>query len=103
MHLVEVFMPVRLKTGIPVPQEEFLRLRGLLVETFGGLTEFSRVPARGLWKNETQTNPESDDIVVYEVMAETLDRSWWRLLREHLEERLGQDWIVVRAHEIEQL
>jgi hypothetical protein len=73
------------------------------LKTFGGLTEFSRAPARGEWKPEPGEGVERDHIVVFEVMTEALDRRWWAALRGVLEKRLGQDLIVIRAIEVEQL
>jgi hypothetical protein len=42
-------------------------------------------------------------MVVYEVMAETLDRNWWADYRDKLEARFEQDELVVRAWPIERL
>ena len=44
-----------------------------------------------------------DEIVVLEVMAETLDREWWRDYRGELERRFRQDEVVIRASEVERL
>jgi hypothetical protein len=38
-----------------------------------------------------------DEIIVFEVMAETLDASWWKSYRLQLEREFRQDEIVVRA------
>jgi hypothetical protein len=103
LYLIQVLIPVRHKNGSRVPADEFVRLRRLLVETFGGLTEFSRSPARGLWKPDPKDVAEKDDIVVFEVMTETLDRTWWALIRQALEARLGQEMIVIRSQAIELL
>jgi len=45
----------------------------------------------------------SDEIVIFEVMTETLDRDWWSEYRLELERRFRQREIVVRAQTIEQL
>ena len=71
-------------------------------EHFGGVTAFTRNPAEGLWK-EGGEDPARDDIVIFEVMADWLDRSWWRGYRTELERRFEQDEIVVRACEVELL
>ena len=44
-----------------------------------------------------------DDIVIFEVMSDYLDRAWWRRFRERLEGEFAQDEIVVRAREVERL
>ena len=46
---------------------------------------------------------EHDDIVVYEVMVDGLDRAWWSTYRANLEQRFGQDEIAVRALAAEKL
>ena len=38
-----------------------------------------------------------DDIVILEVLAESLDAGWWRTYRATLEARFQQDVVVVRA------
>jgi hypothetical protein len=76
-------------------------LKQLLTDRFGGVTEFSRAPAAGLWKETNEV--EQDDIVIVEVMTDTLDEAWWAELRQNLERRLDQKEIVIRAHEIRRL
>ena len=41
-----------------------------------------------------------DDLVIYEVMADDLDRGWWRSYRAELEQRFRQEQLIVRAQEI---
>jgi hypothetical protein len=102
MYLIQVLIPVHHKNGSWVPADEFVRLRRLLSETFGELTVFSRSPARGLWKDPKDAS-EKDDVVVFEVTTATLDRSWWALIRQALEARLGPEMIVIRSQAIELL
>ena len=79
MHLIEILLPVSGPDGVEFPATKFERLARELTEKFGGVTSFTRSPAEGRWK--TQGGTEHDDIVVMEVMAETLDRDWWKTLR----------------------
>jgi hypothetical protein len=102
MQLIEILLPLSDDAGKPFPAELHARVRDELVEHFGGVTAFTRGPAEGLWK-EKGGEPESDDIVIFEVMADWLDRGWWRHYRTELERRFSQDEIVVRAREIELL
>jgi len=90
-HLVQILLP---RADETVARE--------LAERFGGVTAYSRAPARGLWK-PAPGSTERDDIVVLEVMVEALEAGWWRTYRESLERRFRQDEIVVRAHPIERL
>jgi hypothetical protein len=65
----------------------------------GGLTAFTRAPAEGHWRDAGETR--RDDIVVFEVMAENLDRDWWRAYRRELERGFRQEEIVIRVQDIE--
>jgi len=101
MHLVQLLLPLYGADGEKLPQALFEAVRAELVERFGGLTTYSRAPARGLW--EDGAGVERDDIVVYEVMADDLDRPWWSAYRARLAQRFRQQDLVVRAHAIEKL
>ena len=95
MHLVQLLLPLYDNEGQALPKSLFARVRDELVERFGGLTAYSRAPAKGLW--EDAGGVEHDDIVVYEVMVEQLDRAWWAGYRQQLTDRFGQKELVVRA------
>ncbi len=102
MHLIEILLPLSDNEGKPFAPELRSAVRDELVEHFGGVTAFTRSPAEGLWK-EGGGEPDRDDIVILEVMADWLDRGWWRVYRSELERRFRQDEIVVRAREVELL
>ena len=102
MHLIEILLPLSDDDGKPFAAELHSAVRDELVEHFGGVTAFTRSPAEGLWM-ERGGEPASDDIVIFEVMADWLDRGWWRVYRSALERRFRQDEIVVRAREVELL
>ena len=55
-----------------------------------------RAPARGVWKDDTGGTAR-DDIVIFEVMTEDLDRPWWTNFRKELEKRFRQENVVIRA------
>ena len=100
MHLVQILLPVYDNGGEPFPQKEYVQVRDELTERFGGITTYVRSPAEGLWKG-TPTMMIRDDIVIYEVMTERLDRDWWRGYREKLAVRFRQDMLIVRVSEVE--
>jgi hypothetical protein len=102
VFLVEFLLPVSDNQGAHFPKEEFDRVRRELTERFGGVTAFMRSPAVGLWEDESGAT-RRDDLVTFEVMAETLDRDWWRDYREQLRQRFRQQEIVMRASEFELL
>jgi hypothetical protein len=91
MHLVQLLLP---RYDEAVARE--------LTERFGGMTAYARAPATGAWK-PAPGQTVRDDIVVYEVMVETLDRGWWHGYRSELERRFDQDELVIRAHAVERL
>ena len=102
MHLVQLLLPVYDNSGRPFPAERFTAVRDELAERFGGLTAYTRAPAEGLWSNDGG-RPTRDDIVVYEVMVDEVDRSWWRDFRARLERQFEQQELVVRAQPVERL
>ena len=103
MHLVQILLPVYDNEGNELPQVEFRRVRSELSYRFGGLTAFTRAPAEGVWTEPETDRPAHDDIVVFEVMVENLDRDWWGTYRRDLERRFRQNEVVIRAQTIQQL
>jgi len=101
-HLVQLLLPLYDNAGRAFPAEHYTAIRDELTERFGGLTAYSRSPAQGLWQ-EPEGPPKRDDIVVYEVMTDTLDRAWWRDYRRTLERRFAQDELVIRSQTVERL
>jgi hypothetical protein len=101
MHLVQILLPLYAADGDRLPQAQFSAVRAELVERFGGLTAYSRAPASGLWDDGGDV--QRDDIVVYEVMVDHLDRAWWAQYRLALAQRFRQQELVVRAQAIERL
>lgn len=102
MLLIEIFLPVFDNAGTPIPRETFDRVRTELTERFGGITAFIRSPAMGLWRDK-RGDVQQDDIAIFEVMADELDRRWWQRYRQELESRFAQQEIVIRALPIERL
>ena len=96
MHLVQLFLPLRDNGGAAFDRALFDEVRATLAERFGGSTAFVRSPASGLWEDD-DGELERDDVVLLEVMADTLDRAWWHDYRRTLEQRFRQEAILVRA------
>lgn len=101
MFLIEFLLPVS-RHGAPIPKHEFGRVRQELTDRFGGVTAFMHSPAVGLWEDDTGV-VRRDELVSFEVMAESLDRDWWRHYREQLGERFHQQEIMMRATSFERL
>ena len=102
MHLVQVLLPLYDAAGRHFDRALYDEVARELTETFGGVTAFTRAPATGLWEPEPGRMTR-DDVVVYEVMLDTLDAAWWARYRRALERRFAQDEIVVRAMAIRRL
>jgi hypothetical protein len=98
MHLVELLLPLQDNSGKPFGAEKYDEVRQRLTERFGGLTAFTRSPAQGTTTESGK--PLHDEIIVFEVMTEELDVSWWGNYRLHLERDFRQDQIVIRASTI---
>jgi hypothetical protein len=101
VHLVQLLLPVYDNEGHAMPRELYDTVRRELVDRFGGLTAYTRAPASGLWADGGEV--DKDDIVVYEVMVDALDRAWWAGYRKVLERRFAQDELMVRALATERL
>jgi len=98
LHLIEILLPLYDNAGAPLPQELYAQVRERLTKAFGGLTAFTRAPDEGHWRDEGET--KRDDVVVFEVMTESLDEGWWRSYGSELERDFRQDVIIIRAQEV---
>jgi hypothetical protein len=101
MHLVQILLPVCDNEGREYAPEIFEAIARDLTDRFGGLTSFMRSPAEGRWAQGGKT--DYDEIIVLEVMTESLDRDWWKAFRGKLEAELRQKEIVIRLQQIERI
>ena len=101
MHLVEILLPLYDNEGRGFGAEAFDRVRDELAARFGGVTAFRRAPAEGVWREGGEES--RDRVVIFQVMAEELERGWWRDYRRELERRFRQEKLVVRATEFVEL
>ena len=96
MHLFQILLPLFDNKGKALPRGLYRQVATELTDQFGGLTAYTRAPAQGLWE-ESEGRVSRDEIVIYEVMAETADAAWWQAYRADLERRFRQREIVVRS------
>ena len=101
-YLVQLLIPLRDNRGSSFPASHYGALRDELATRFGGVTAYTRAPAEGTWDGHGQSR-DTDDIVIYEVMVDRLDRDWWASFRRGLEAQFEQDELVIRAQAIERL
>ena len=98
MHLIQILLPVRDNDGKPFGPHPFEEIAWNLSKKFGGITAYNRAPAEGRW--ETSGKTQHDDVLVVEVMVETLDAAWWAAFRRELEVTFRQHRVIVRAQAI---
>jgi hypothetical protein len=48
-------------------------------------------------RRKGKTVTSSDDIVIFEVMTDDLERAWWSSCRARLEAKFAQDEVLIRA------
>ncbi len=99
MHLLQIFLPVRNNNDKPFPKGHYTRIRKTLTKEFGGLTAYTRAPAEGLWKDK-QDDARHDDMVIFEIMTEELDKPWWKQYKKELETTFAQDEIIIRVQKV---
>ncbi|MEC5195400.1 hypothetical protein GGR75_001876 [Xanthomonas campestris] len=96
MFLIQVLLPLADNNGVRFEQAMFDEVHHHLAMRFGGITAYTRAPVHGAWQ-EQGAQLVHDDLVIYEVMADDLDRGWWRSYRAELEQRFRQEQLIVRA------
>jgi hypothetical protein len=100
--LVQILLPTRHANGKAVSRLLFQETTRELTGRFGGLTAYTRSPAKGVWTDDQQ-KPVEDEIVIYEVMVGEVDAPWWREYRRALEKRFDQEYVVIRCQKMELL
>ncbi|CAN5475286.1 hypothetical protein BH10PSE6_BH10PSE6_31220 [soil metagenome] len=100
MHLVQVLLPLYDNGGQPFEQAVYLSVKTAFAKKFGGVTAYVRSPAEGAWHGPSGA-ASHDEIVIFEVMTERLDRRWWRKMRSELARTFRQEQLVIRTNPIE--
>jgi hypothetical protein len=101
MNLIQILLPLRNNDGEPFGRALFDEVRNDLADHFGGVTTYMRAPATGIWDDDGEK--VKDDVVIFEVMTDRVEREFWRLYRLELQEKFEQDVIVIRAQKIDML
>jgi hypothetical protein len=96
MHLIELFLPLTDNEGNPFSRSVFDAIEKELADVFGGVTAYPRAPASGIWQQD-HNHLKRDDLLVYEIMSEKIDREWWTGYREKLEQIFKQERILIRS------
>ena len=96
MHLIQLLLPIYDNDKRAFPRAYFDQVRQDLTQQFGGVTAFVRSPAVGFWKDDEEEIAR-DDVIMFEVMTDQMDQSWWKSYRQKLEKTFRQDAILLRA------
>ena len=99
MHLVQILLPLADNDGNAFPQDLYDAVAHELTERFGGVTAYTRSPAKGRWRQEG-FDTHLDEVIIVEAMVGKLDDVWWSTYRASLEAAFRQKQIVVRAQPI---
>lgn len=102
MHLVQLLLPTLDNEGQPYGSGCFEKVQTELTDRFGGVTVYSRAPAEGTWQDSGNSKVR-DQVLLFEVMCDRLDRAWWRDYRRELEQRFRQSEIVARGFSMNRL
>ena len=100
MHLIQIFLPLSDDTGQRFQRDEYESVEQTFISRFNGFTAYRRAPAKGLWRSPS-SQVQEDELIIYEVMAETVDRTWWTDYRKSLERQFKQQEVLIRAQSIE--
>ena len=102
MHLVQLLLPLYDNAGERFSNARFVQVMDELTDRHGGVTAYLRSPAEGAWREGTGA-VDKDEVVMFEVMVDHLDRDWWSRYRATLEQRFAQEELIVRATATERL
>ncbi len=102
MFLIQVLVPLFDPQGKQFGKSIFNDIREGFLKKFGGVTIYASSIAEGLWKDDLG-KVDHDQLIVFEVMTESLNRKWWKNYRQKLEQSLLQDEIVIRVVEFTKL
>lgn len=100
--LVQIILPLYDNERRPFSPTQFVQVRRELTDRFGGVTAYTRAPAEGFWE-DSEGRTHRDDVVIVEVMTDTLERDWWARYGGELARRFLQDEMVLRAIAFEPL
>jgi len=93
-YLVQILLPVATRDGQPIESRPFEIVKEDLTQRFGGVTSYTRSPAEGRWRGD---RTHIEDVVVFEVLCNDLDRHWWNAYRQRLENDFRQQSVAIRA------
>jgi inorganic pyrophosphatase len=97
--LIQLFLPLKNEDGKSFPDKYFDNVKETLTQKFKGLSIYSKSPVNGRWEN-SKSNIEEDILLVYEIMTDRVDLSYWEKYKQLLQKQFKQDTIVIRCLDI---
>jgi hypothetical protein len=88
VYVIQVRLPLCGREGAGRPEGVFRQVEAELVERFGRVTAYLRKPAKKR-APATRDPLEREELVVFEVLARDVDRSWWGKYRRLLAKRFA--------------
>src|SRR5688572_21359789 len=101
VYLIQLLLPIYDNSGRRFPRSKMHAVNCFLTRQFGGLTIYKHPPVEGLCKESASV--VKDDIVIFGVMADRLQKTRWTQYRHQLEMQFWQERIIVRASKMELL
>ena len=95
MELIQIFIPTADQEGSSFPPQHFEDLKKELTDQFGGVTIYARSPAKGIWKPDP-VSEETDNMVIYEILVQEMNTTYWAELKSRLEGTFQQEEIMMR-------
>lgn len=101
MKLIQIFLPIADNQGKRFSKDLFDQIKNQLAKKYKGVTAYAQSPAEDLWEQDDTL--QSDQIIIYEVMAPDLDKHWWVSFKTNLEKVFKQDEILIRSLDTQML
>lgn len=93
--LIQLLLPLFDNKGKNIAKRKFAAVKEKLVKQFGGVTVYTQSPGSGIWE-DAKDKLVKDSVIIFEVMAAGIDRSFWKKYRHALEKNFHQQQIVIR-------
>ena len=98
MHLVQLLLPLYNGKAEAFPSTLYEQVKKELSQQFGGLTAYTGSPASGIWKDGEKI--VKDDIYVYEIMLQEIDKNYWATYKSKLQLIFEQEELIIRVSDI---
>jgi hypothetical protein len=101
MYLIQILLPLRDSRNELFEQRLFDDVRTDLARHFGRVHAYIRPHLSEAWRGSQELI--ADDVVIFELMTDRLEREFWRLYRRELQDVFQQESLIMRALRIDLL